>query len=96
MGSFDETEVGGLPTLYNINTIKDPGYHSLYGDDHLIIIDNSTQRNRDIMHKKLHWLLNKFSFRLEIQTNLKIVNFLDITLNHCVSIQKTSPKILIY
>ena len=40
-----------------------------------------TPRKRDIIRKKLQWLFNKFGFKLDIQSNLKITDYLDITLN---------------
>ena len=83
MGSFDGAEICelvGCLLLYNINYIVDPYSHGLYRDDGLIILGNSTPRKFDI-RKKLHRLFNGFGFKLEIQTNLKITDYLDITLN---------------
>ena len=87
MGSFDGEEISeliGCLLLHSLNNIIDPSNHGLYRDDWLIIVDNCTPRKRDVIRKKnknkLRWLFNKFGFKLDIQTNLKITEFLDITL----------------
>ena len=33
------------------------------------------------MRKKLHWLFDKFGFKLDIQANLKITAYLDVMFN---------------
>ena len=38
----------------------------------LIILKNNTQRKGNILRKKIHWFFNKFSFALELQTNITI------------------------
>ena len=84
MGSYDSvmiSELVGCLLLYKLNDIIDPGCHGLYRDDELIIIDNCTPRKGDIIGKKLHWLFNKFEFKLNIQANLKISDYLEVTLN---------------
>ena len=84
MGSYDGAEVCeiiGCLLLHNLNSIIDPLNHGLYRDDGLIIMDNCTPRGADIVRKKLHWLFNKFGFKLDIQANLKITDYLDIKLN---------------
>ena len=47
----------------------------------LFIVDNCTPRKDDEIMKKLHWLFDKFGFKLDIQTNLKITDYLDINPN---------------
>ena len=44
----------------------------------MVITDNYTSR-KYIIRKKLHWLFNKFGFKLDIQANLKITDHLDVT-----------------
>ena len=58
--------------------------HGLYQDDRLIIVDNFKPRNGNVIKKKLHWLFDKFAFKLDVQTNLKITDYLDISLNDIV------------
>ena len=84
MGAFDETqhcELVGCLLLYNLNNIVDSYIHGLYHDDGLIILGNITPKKCDTIRKKLRRLFNRFGFKLEIQTNLKITHCLDITLN---------------
>ena len=82
MGSYDlvkRSELVGCLLLYKLNDIIDPGCHGLYWDDGLIIRDYCTPRKGDIIRKKLHWLFNKFGFKLDIQVNLKITDYVDVT-----------------
>ena len=56
MGSFDcgqNKRNCGLPTVTEINTLIDPRYHGLYCDEGVIILDNSTPRKGDKLHKKI-------------------------------------------
>ena len=82
IGSFDGAkicELIGCLLLHSLSNIIDPSYHSLYGDDVLIIGDNCIPRKGDVIRKKLYWLINKFDFKLDIQNNFKITEFSDIT-----------------
>lgn len=74
-------ELVGCLLLYNLNNIIDPCNHSLYRENGLIIVSNCPPRKHYVIRKKLHWLFDKFGFKLDIQTNLKITDNLDITLN---------------
>ena len=75
------SELIGCILLENLNKIIDPENHGLYRDDGIIIVDEYTPRKGDLLRKKLNWLFGKFGFKLDIQTNLKIADYLDITLN---------------
>ena len=81
MGSYDLDKISELVVVYKLNDIIDPSCHRLYWDDKLIIIDNCTPRKGDIIWKKLHLLFNKLGFKLDIQANLKITDYLDVTFN---------------
>ena len=84
MSSFDRVklcELIGCLLLYNLNSITDPCNHGFYGDDGLVIEDDCTPRKGNIIRKKSHWLFNKFESKLDIYTNLKITDYLDITIN---------------
>ena len=76
-----KSELIGCLLLHSLNNIIDPSNHSFYQDDGLIIVDNCTPRKGNVIRKKLHWLFDKFGFKFNIQTNLKITKFLDIALN---------------
>ena len=75
------SELIGCLLQHKLNDIINSGCHRLYRDDILIIIDNCTPRKWDIIRKKLHWLFDKFGFKLDIQDNLKITDYLDVTFN---------------
>ena len=82
MGSFDGvylSEFIGYPPT--INSITDSCNNGFYRDDGLIIVDDCTPRKGDIIKKELHWLFNKFRFKFDIQTNFKIMDYLDVTFN---------------
>ena len=84
LDSYDSAEMLELVVcllLNKLNDIIDPGCHGVYRDDGLIIIDNCTPRKGDIIRKKRHWIFNKFGFKLDIQANLKITDYLDVTFN---------------
>ena len=72
----------GCPLIYNTNTIINPGYHSIYLNDSKIILEKSTSPNKKEGHTTHppHWLFKKFGLALEIQTKLKIIDYLDISL----------------
>ena len=47
----------------------------------MVIVDKSTPKKCDGIRKRLHRLFRKFGFKLDIQTDLKIADYLDVTLN---------------
>ena len=84
IGSFNGgklSEFIGCLLLYNLNSIMDTSNHGIYWDDGLIIVDDCTLRKGDMIRKKIYWLFYKLGFKLDIQTNLKITDYLDVTLN---------------
>ena len=44
-------------------------------------MDKSTPKKCDGIRKRLHRLFGEFGFRLDMQTDLKIADYLDVTLN---------------
>ena len=58
-----------------------PSYVGLYRDDGLAYFPNITGRQADVIRKDFHERFSRFGLNLEIQCNLKVVNFLDVTLN---------------
>ena len=79
--------------LYNLNSIIDPCNHGLYQDEGFIIVDDCMPRRGDIIKKKLCWVFNKFGFKLNIQTNLKITDYLDGALSlHNVTVSPFKKK----
>ena len=81
----------GLLLLYYLKNIIDPCNVDMTGwiiendpcniDMAGWIIENvCTTRKTDIIRKTLYWLFDMFWFKLDIQINLKITDYLEITL----------------
>ena len=86
IGAYDGAEICELVfvvcvLLYSINKIMDPSSHGLYYGDGLIIVDKNTPKKCDDIRKRLYKLFDEFGFRLDIRTDLKITDYLDVTLN---------------
>ena len=84
MGSNDVAEVCELIGLYILNKASDEFGASnvgLYRDDGLILVRNSTGRLAESKKKGLTKLLQDMHLKITATANLKIVNFLDVTLN---------------
>ena len=84
IGAYDGAKICELVKcvlLYSINKIMDPSSHRLYHNDGLIIVDKSTLKKCDGIRKRLHKLFDEFGIRLDIKTDLKITDYLDVTLN---------------
>ena len=84
MGSFDGAEICELVGIYIINklssTVKKEEM-GLYRDDGLIILRNYTKRTADIKRKEVIKIFKCIGFDIEIDINLKTVDFLDVTLD---------------
>ena len=84
MGSFDGAEVCELVGIYILCFLaklinkKDCG---LYRDDGLLILRNVNGQQIDRMCKKIIKTFKDINFAIDVETNLKIVDFLDITFN---------------
>ena len=84
MGSFDGAEICelvGIYILHNLFEITEKENVGLYRDDGLLILRNHTKRMADINRKKVIKVFKDIGFDIEIVTNLKTVDFLDITLD---------------
>ena len=53
----------------------------LYRDDGLLILRNENGQQIDRMHKNIIKIFKGIGFAIDVETNLKIVDFLDITFN---------------
>ena len=84
MGSFDGAEVCELVGIYILCFLaklinkKDCG---LYRDDGLLILRNVNGQQIDRMRKNIIKTFKDIGFAIDVETNLKIVAFLDITFN---------------
>ena len=84
IGSFDGTDVCelvGALILSQLSNIINNTYMELYRDDRLIIIRNPNRPKLDSNRKRIASSLKLLGFRITIHTNLRIVNFWDVTLN---------------
>ena len=84
MGSYDGAEICELVDTFilsklgNIMGKKNTG---LYRDDGLIVLRNMNARGTYKMRKIIIKMFKEVEFQLEIKTNLKKVDFLDVTFN---------------
>ena len=84
MGSFDGAEICELVGLYiqsNLETILPKTNFGLYRDDGLILLRKPNGQQMDEKRKIIIKSFKDIAFSVDIQTNLKEVDFLDITLN---------------
>ena len=84
MGSYDGAEICdlvGLFILSNLSELLEKRDIGLYRDDGLMILRNKRGRATDKVRKDVIQVFKNNNFQIEIETGLKIVNFLDVTLN---------------
>ena len=82
MGSHDGAEICELVGLFILNRLsKKFGKQSigLYRDDGLALIKSKSARLADKTRKKLHKIFELFDLKITAESNLRIVNFLDVT-----------------
>ena len=84
MGSNDSTEICELTGIYILSKLSNllPEEEiGLYRDDVLILLRNRNGLLMDRIRKNVIKLFKQTAFKIEIETNLKIENFLDVTFN---------------
>ena len=84
MGSFDGNEICELLGLYiqsNLENIRPKINFGLYWDDGLILLRIFNGQQIDKKRKTIIKILRDIGFSIDIQTNLKGVDFLDVSLN---------------
>ena len=83
MGSYDGAEVCELVGMFILSKLGNIGKKNtgLYCDDGLVVLRNMNARGIDKIRKIIIKMFKDVGFQLEIKTNLKQVEFLDITLN---------------
>ena len=82
MGSHDGAEICELVGLFILNHLsKKFGKESigLYRDDGLALIKSKSARVADKTRKELHKIFELFDLKVTAESNLRIVNFLDVT-----------------
>ena len=91
MGSQDGAEVCEMIGTLVISIIANrlpKGNSGLYTDDGLIMQRNENEQVTNRIRKKVIKIFKEIGFKMEIKTNLKIVDFLDITFNLSNGTQK--------
>ena len=85
MGSYDGAEKCELVGLYIVNKLsgvyKNNSSIGLYRDDGLAVFRGIGARTKDKIRKNVSVIFNEFGLNITEQANLKVVNYLDITLN---------------
>ena len=82
MGSLDSAQASDMVGLFILHEltalvlIEDIG---LYRDDGLLVIRNGTRYKCDKVRRFINRVFNRLDLKVDIGTNLKVVNFLDVT-----------------
>ena len=91
-GGYDSSQIAdlvGLYILHILNRIISSDQVGLYRDDGIMNIPNSNGPNSSSIQKKI---IRALGFKIEISSNNKIVNFLDVTLDLSNNIYKPFIK----
>ena len=84
MGAYDGAEICELVGLYALSQMKNKvNTHSvgLYRDDGLAVLRRASGSRADRARKDLITIFQNMGLKITVQTNLKSVNYLDVTLN---------------
>ena len=84
MGGFDGAEICELVELYiqsKLEKILSKSNFGLYRDDGLASLRNLNGQQTDKARKNIIEMFTDIGFSLEMETNLKEVDFLDVSLN---------------
>ena len=84
MGAYDGAEVCelvGTFILYQISTKYDKSNIGIYRDDGLAVFKNKSGPESEAIKKDFQRIFNSNGLQITIQCNIKIVNYLDVTLN---------------
>ena len=84
MGSYDGAEICELVGIFILKSLEDKIDKQdigLYRDDGLMILRNANGQKTDRTRKYIIKVMKGLGFQIEIETNLKEVNFLDVTFN---------------
>ena len=81
MGAYDGAEICELVMLSLLSININKNHIGLYRDDGLAILKNTTDPVAEKLKKKFQKLFKEKDLDIIVQCNLKITNYLDITLN---------------
>ena len=80
LDSAEVCEIIGMYILHLISSLIPKKQFGIYRDDFLGAV-RLTGRLIEQLNKKLHKLFNDIGFKITIESNIKLVNFLDVTLD---------------
>ena len=84
MGSYDGVEICELVGIYILSLLAkiiEKNNCGLYRDDGLILLRNANGQTIDHIRKQVIKVFKDLGFKIEIKTNLKVVDFLDVSFN---------------
>ena len=84
MGGLDSAQIADFIGVYILDTIgriTDKANIGLYRDDGLLVIPNSNGPKTSNIQKRLVRAFRFLGFKVEIKSNIRSVNFLDVTLD---------------
>ena len=84
MGSYDGAEICELVGLYILDTLSkklNKNEMGLYRDDGLILLRNKNGHEMDKIRKQIIQIFKTIGFQIDININLKVIDFLDVTFN---------------
>ena len=84
MGAYDGAEVCGLvgiSILYQLSRICNKNDIGLYRDDGLAVFRNTSSPQAEKIKKYFQSIFRKNNLSIIVKCNLKIVDYLDVTLN---------------
>ena len=84
MGSFDGAEICELVGIYILSSLSnkpDKQSTGLYRDVELVLLRNTSKQKTNRIRKDIIEIFKNAGLKIEIKTNLHIVDFLDVTSN---------------
>ena len=81
MGSYDGAELIGLFLLHKLSTLIPISDNGLYRDDGLLILRGLPGPATERLNKKIKNIFQRYGLKITTETNLILIDFLDITLN---------------
>ena len=84
MGAFDSAQISDIIGIYildKLSSIADKAEMGLYRDDGLMVVNNSNGPLTERLKKRMIAAFKQMGFKVEITSNVKEVNYLDVTFN---------------
>ena len=95
MGSHDSAEVCEIVGLFLLKEVREEDLNIIaggYRDDFLAISDKTPAQNEHQIKNKIYEIFRQNGFKITIKANLKILDFLDVTLDLTTGIYKPYCK----